>query len=494
MQLEGHGRARLARPAQLDPGHTVEVDTPQRRVHHRARRATTASTSRASARRSSRGAAGRATMTPAGGQAVAHRARAKRSSCDAAAAPAVQSFVAPQLDGGTTGTTRAPTSSLDAVQRALRRARPSTAWTISISTATGAWCRRTARCGCRTASRPDWAPYSTGRWVWDPRFGWTWVDTAPWGWAPYHYGRWVFVDSYWAWAPGPVVVRPVYAPALVAFFGAPGVQVASARPFVSWVALGLGRAGRAVVGPAAASSAAVVGRLGRAARRQQRRHQSHDRGQRDQHQRVPQRRACTTRWWRCAAGRLRSRGPCARRAWTRRRASQMQPVHGRLNVKPDTSNFVIGNGPGAKPPAHTIDRPVVATRRPPRPERPERGNGKDKDKDGAPAVTPAVATPAPKIVPAPKPAATTPTPPSRPPFASSGPSGRGHRRHHASTRGARPGPTNRGRLPRGPRLHLRRPHRPRPASGLTVRRRRCRPRRVSSPNVVRRSRHSRRLR
>lgn len=66
---------------------------------------------------------------------------------------------------------------------------------------------------------PGWVPYSTGRWIWDPYYGWTWVDDAPWGWVPFHYGRWLFLDGYWAWAPGPVVVaRPVYAPALVAFF------------------------------------------------------------------------------------------------------------------------------------------------------------------------------------------------------------------------------------------------------------------------------------
>jgi hypothetical protein len=69
--------------------------------------------------------------------------------------------------------------------------------------------------------QPGWVPYSTGRWIWDPRFGWTWLDAAPWGWAPYHYGRWVFVRGYWGWAPGPVVVRPVYAPALVVFLGGP---------------------------------------------------------------------------------------------------------------------------------------------------------------------------------------------------------------------------------------------------------------------------------
>jgi hypothetical protein len=84
---------------------------------------------------------------------------------------------------------------------------------------------------------PGWVPYSTGRWIWDPRFGWTWLDDAPWGWAPYHYGRWVFVGSYWAWAPGPVIVRPVYSPALVVFLGGP-VAVA-VRP-LHWAPLGWG--------------------------------------------------------------------------------------------------------------------------------------------------------------------------------------------------------------------------------------------------------------
>ena len=77
-----------------------------------------------------------------------------------------------------------------------------------------------------------WAPYHTGRWVWEPYYGWSWVDTAPWGYAPYHYGRWFYADANWYWSPGitvagpvtysaPVVVyrRPVsYRPALVAFF------------------------------------------------------------------------------------------------------------------------------------------------------------------------------------------------------------------------------------------------------------------------------------
>jgi hypothetical protein len=68
---------------------------------------------------------------------------------------------------------------------------------------------------------PGWAPYHDGHWLWVEPWGWTWVDDAPWGFAPFHYGRWVYAGGYWGWAPGPVVVavRPVYAPALVAFVG-----------------------------------------------------------------------------------------------------------------------------------------------------------------------------------------------------------------------------------------------------------------------------------
>ena len=90
-----------------------------------------------------------------------------------------------------------------------------------------------------TAVSAGWAPYTDGRWIWDPLYGWSWVDYAPWGWAPYHYGRWVYA-GYWAWAPGPVLAAPFYSPALVAFFGGPGLSVGIGVPFVSWVALGWG--------------------------------------------------------------------------------------------------------------------------------------------------------------------------------------------------------------------------------------------------------------
>jgi len=64
-----------------------------------------------------------------------------------------------------------------------------------------------------------WAPYRYGHWAWVEPWGWTWIDDAPWGFAPFHYGRWVYVGDGWAWVPGRIVARPVYAPALVVFVG-----------------------------------------------------------------------------------------------------------------------------------------------------------------------------------------------------------------------------------------------------------------------------------
>ena len=67
-----------------------------------------------------------------------------------------------------------------------------------------------------------WAPYHEGHWAWIDPWGWTWVDDEPWGYAPFHYGRWCSIGGRWGWVPGPVEVRPVYAPALVVFVGIGG--------------------------------------------------------------------------------------------------------------------------------------------------------------------------------------------------------------------------------------------------------------------------------
>jgi hypothetical protein len=85
---------------------------------------------------------------------------------------------------------------------------------------------------------PDWQPYQDGAWIWMSPWGWTWVDNAPWGFAPFHYGRWVTIRGRWCWTPGRRgATRPVYAPALVGWFGGAGFAVGGA-PAIGWVALG----------------------------------------------------------------------------------------------------------------------------------------------------------------------------------------------------------------------------------------------------------------
>ena len=99
-----------------------------------------------------------------------------------------------------------------------------------------------------------WAPYHYGHWAYIAPWGYTWVDDASWGFAPFHYGRWIAVGGVWGWVPVPprpvavvgvVYVRPVYAPALVAWVGGPhfavGVGVGggfAAGVSVGWFPLG----------------------------------------------------------------------------------------------------------------------------------------------------------------------------------------------------------------------------------------------------------------
>jgi len=88
-----------------------------------------------------------------------------------------------------------------------------------------------------------WAPYHYGHWAWVEPWGWTWIDDAPWGFAPFHYGRWAYLSSHWCWVPGPIAVRPVYAPALVAFVGGGGFSLAISTGSVAgigWFPLGVG--------------------------------------------------------------------------------------------------------------------------------------------------------------------------------------------------------------------------------------------------------------
>ena len=97
---------------------------------------------------------------------------------------------------------------------------------------------------------PGWAPYRQGYWTNVQPWGYTWVESEPWGFAPFHYGRWVDDGNRWGWAPAPAYsqgggygpqYRPVYAPAVVSFFGlglAAGITAAAlAGGSVGWVPL-----------------------------------------------------------------------------------------------------------------------------------------------------------------------------------------------------------------------------------------------------------------
>ena len=222
----------------LDPGDTVEVDTPnaalsiQQAGYYRVD--VNGEQSRLMTRRG-----GRATVTPAGGQAVIVTP-SEELVIEGTTAAQLAAYAAPPLDDWDRWNYARTERLLDAVS--ARYLSPGT-YGVSDLDPYGTW-RVVPTYGSvwvPTSVPAGWTPYSTGSWILDPVYGWTWVDTAPWGWAPYHYGRWCFVDGYWAWAPGPVIARAVYAPALVAFFGEPaGVVVGPAGPPVTWVALGWG--------------------------------------------------------------------------------------------------------------------------------------------------------------------------------------------------------------------------------------------------------------
>jgi hypothetical protein len=210
-----------------------------------------------------------------------------------------------------------------------------------------------------------WVPYSTGRWIWDPRFGWTWIDTAPWGWAPYHYGRWVHFGNVWAWAPGPVVVRPVYAPALVAFFGAPGVSVTVAGPSVGWVALSWGEPLVPWWGRPGFIGHPYWAGWG---------------GPRVQHVTVYRNVTVVN-----AVVVVRSdqfaRRPVHEARVARPDLRRLEPVRGQLAVKPEPVSFTPNTGPArVRPPEMVLQRSVVSTR--PSAPRPEPPHGTDDKHDG----------------------------------------------------------------------------------------------------------------
>lgn len=221
-------------------GHTVELDTPNAvfTIEHPGyyRVAVVDDATHFITRRG-----GRATVTLAQGtpQTVA---ASEEIVVRGTASPSVETYAAPQLDAWDRWNYARTDYEIEALS--ARYVSPGT-YGAGVLDQYGSW-RVVPSYGAvwipqRVA--PGWAPYTAGSWIWDPSYGWTWVDEAPWGWAPFHYGRWVVVNGYWAWAPGPVILRPVYAPALVAFFNLAAdvsVRIGIGGPALGWVALGWG--------------------------------------------------------------------------------------------------------------------------------------------------------------------------------------------------------------------------------------------------------------
>ena len=389
----------------LDPGRTVELDTPHAAftIDHPGYYRADVTQERTSfiTRR-----AGQATMTSAGGQAVAI-APAEEVVLQGPPTPTVQSYVAPELDTWDQWNYARTDHLLEAVSA---RYVPSDVYGVDDLDQHGSW-RVVQAYGpvwVPETIPAGWVPYSTGRWIWDPYYGWTWVDLAPWGWAPYHYGRWVFVDGFWAWAPGPVVVRPAYAPALVGFFGAPGIRATVGAPVVSWVALGWGEPvvpwwGRAgfigrpwwggwggprVVNNVVINRTTVVNVNNITVYRNV----------------TVQNAVVAVRQEHFGAR------PIQEARINQVDVHRLEPVRGPLRVAPSASSFVAASAHAARPPEAMAARPVVATR-------PLAGRPLEQRRE-VQRTAPVVSTPAPRIVSAPNPARTTPVL-SRPPFGSS---------------------------------------------------------------------------
>lgn len=240
----------------------------------------------------------------------------------------------------------------------------------------------------------SWAPYSTGSWIWDPYYEWTWIDDAPWGWAPYHYGRWVSLDGLWAWAPGPPASRrPHYSPALVAFFsdadevslrlgiGAPGlywVSLSWGEPVVPW----WGRPGfrgkpwwGGWHGPRLVNDIAI-------------REKTVIDGTRIVYRNTRHERAVT----------YAPRERFGRRHEPNRQIERIDfrdktRVHGALPVRPGPENVAIGIRKGVRPPQNKANRPVVLTRTPRETRLPWRSERPETEAAPKPAI---------RIVPAPK--------------------------------------------------------------------------------------------
>lgn len=308
---------------------------------------------------------GRAVVTPAGGESMSIRP-SEEIVVRGTTTASVETYVAPELDRWDRWNYDRSNDLVDAVSE--RYLPPGVAGARELDHY-GSW-RVVPQYGAvwvPDAVPAGWAPYSTGRWIWDPYYQWTWVDDAPWGWAPFHYGRWVHISGYWAWCPGPVMVtRPVYAPALVAFYGvSPGLSigVGIGSSGLAWVALSWGEpvvpwwgrpgfvgrpwwggwAGPRVVNNVVIKHTTVVNVTKISYT----------------NVRVTNAVVATTA---DHFGRGHVRDVPVR--IVREREREMAHIRGALPVKPDPVRLVAGAPKAARPPERVLERPVVATRPP----------------------------------------------------------------------------------------------------------------------------------
>jgi hypothetical protein len=306
---------------------------------------------------------GRATVIPIGGQAfsVVPAAELIVAGTDA---PTVETYAAPEPDAWDEWNYARTDHLADSPSR---RYLPPEVYSADTLDRHGDW-RAVPEYGAvwvPSGLAPNWTPYSTGHWIWDSFYGWTWIDDAPWGWAPFHYGRWVYLNGFWAWTPGTTVARPAYAPALVAFFNAhdgASIGIVAGVPVLSWVALSWGEpvipwwgrhgfkgkpwwagwGGPRVVNNVVIHRDAVVKASSITFRNTQ-----------------VAKGMVAVRHDRFGHGRER---PMAFSASERQRFT---PVVGDLPVKPTAASLTIGTATSVSPPREVLSRPAVPLRAPP---------------------------------------------------------------------------------------------------------------------------------
>jgi hypothetical protein len=323
---------------------------------------------------------GRATVTTATGETSTIEA-SEQVVVTGTDAPQVETYAAPELDGWDRWNYARTDAQLDAVSA---RYVSSGVYGVDDLDHYGDW-RVVPTYGSvwvPSGVAVGWVPYSTGRWMYDPFYGWSWVDDAAWGWAPYHYGRWVFVSGFWGWAPGPIVVRPYYAPALVAFYGGGGASFSFSfgPPYLGWVALGWGEPLIPWWGPVGCRGVPRWGgwRGPRIVNNVVVTHTTVINAREInvyQNARVQNAVVAVDR-------KQFGRRPVAE-ARVSRRIEKLAPMHD-LEVKPDRRSFAAADGAARRPPKEALSRPVVATRA----ARDARGSGAGRGAPPARIVTP----------------------------------------------------------------------------------------------------------